>query len=389
MRKNTASPTISLLQIGERLESSCSGLSSPTSLTSRTSSPRSATLRRNSSRETLNVQQHLREENIERSRYTVTQVTAKRRPKPENNPFRDSNGPKKKNNTIQLVCSDLCFKLSDHLILGGQSRKVFAEASFASLKKEEKLTDSEKTGIVLADPKFGLFSLFLWHAMGNSSTLSSGSPKFFCAHNFSLTFALPLLLFATQWILYIALVSHEIRTFDGDFCPNNGTFETKLMMLGIGMIYFIRSFFIWDSLTLQAAFQKMNRMDNISAIMDTFQEFSFNILVYGANLWIIFVEDDIQNMILNSLAMEFLMRADNEFEEMYFANVPEAATNIYDSMYVSREENRKLVSKKRDQSFIYNSASCVLVLLYKVLVLVIFLFPVFCLTITFAGTYCK
>lgn len=385
MRKDTASPTISLLQIGERLESTCSGLSSPTFLSSRTSSPRSKTSR--TSRETLNIQQHLREENMERSRYVVTQVTSKRRSKPENEPVHLNDYPTKY--TIQLVCSDLCYKLSDHLLLGGQSSKVFAEASVASLKKEKKLTDSEKTEIVLADPKFGLFSLFLWHAMGRSGTRSSGSSRFFCAHNFSLTFALPLLLFATQWILYIALVSHEIRTFDGDFCPNNGTFETKLMMLGIGMIYFIRSFFIWDSLTVQAAIQKMNRMDNISAIMDTFQEFLFNILVYGANLWIIFVEDDIQNMILNSLAMEFLMRADNEFEEMYFANVPEAAISIYDSMYVSRKENRKLVSKKRDQSFIYNSASCVLVLLYKMLVLVIFLFPVFCLTITFAGTYCK
>ena len=127
--------------------------------------------------------------------------------------------------------------------------------------------------------------------------------------------------------------------------------ETKLMMFGIGMIYFIRSFFIWDSLTVQSSVQKMNRMDNISAIMDTFQEFLFNILVYGANLILIYLEDDLQNMILNSLAMEFLMSLDNNFEEMYFANVPTAAVNIYDTMYVSRKENRRLVSRKRDQSF--------------------------------------
>ena len=47
----------------------------------------------------------------------------------------------------------------------------------------------------------------------------------------------------------------------------------------------------------------MNRLDTVTAILDTFQEFLFNIIVYGANLWIIFVENDIQNMILNSLAM--------------------------------------------------------------------------------------
>jgi hypothetical protein len=160
-----------------------------------------------------------------------------------------------------------------------------------------------------------------------------------------------------------------------------------MMMLGIGLIYFIRSFFIWDSLTVQNI--KMNRMDNISAIMDTFQEFLFNILVYTANLWLIFGEDDIQNMIMNSLAMEFLMRADNEFEEFYFSNVPEASLEIYDTMYVNKKENQRLVSKKRDQSFVYNSVSCVLVLLYKLLVIVIFLFPIFCAVVTIGGAICK
>ena len=43
-------------------------------------------------------------------------------------------------------------------------------------------------------------------------------------------------------------------------------------------------------------------------MMDTFQEFIFNLFVYGANMWIIFVDDDIQNMILNCMAMEFLMQ---------------------------------------------------------------------------------
>ena len=35
-------------------------------------------------------------------------------------------------------------------------------------------------------------------------------------------------------------------------------------------------------------FVDMNRVDNISAILDTFQEFLFTLMVYGANIWIIF-----------------------------------------------------------------------------------------------------
>ena len=49
----------------------------------------------------------------------------------------------------------------------------------------------------------------------------------------------------------------------------------------------------------------MNRVNSITAILDTFQEFSFILFIYGANLWVVYFEDSIQDMILNSLAMEF------------------------------------------------------------------------------------
>ena len=65
-------------------------------------------------------------------------------------------------------------------------------------------------------------------------------------------------------------------------------------------------------------------------------------VVYGANIWVVFVEEDIQNMILNSLAMEFLMVLDNEFEELYFQYVPGSAEYIYDNIFVSYEENKIL-----------------------------------------------
>jgi hypothetical protein len=304
----------------------------------------------------------------------------KRRSKPENEPLiikQTCCCP------LNDVCSDLCDKLSDHLLLGHFDRKIRAEPTL-KIEKNAPLSNDEKKEIVLSDPNFGLFSLFLWHA-----TRKKKSNRFYCSDAFSLALALPLLLFATQWVLYIALVSHEVKVFDGDFCPNKGTFENKMMFLGIGLIYFIRSFFIWDSLSVQSTIQKMNRMDNLTAIMDTFQEFLFNLLVYAANLWLIFAEKDIQNMIMNSLAMEFLMQADNQFEEMYFNNLPEAAVEIYDTMYVSRKENRRLVSKQRDISYFYNSMSCIIVLLYKLLVCVIFLFPIFCLLATIGGTICK
>ena len=149
--------------------------------------------------------------------------------------------------------------------------------------------------------------------------------------------------------MYLALVFHEKRQYDGTICPGDAPIEQKIMMAGISIIYFIRSFFIWDSFTNRTRLQKMNPGGSISVIFDTYQEFGFNLIVYCANLWIVFVDNDILNMILNSLAMEFLMNLDNEFEEMYFKFLPQCAIDIYDNIFVTVEENNKIVKEKRDK----------------------------------------
>ena len=60
----------------------------------------------------------------------------------------------------------------------------------------------------------------------------------------------------------------------------------------------------------------------------------------------IFSTDSVVEMILNLIAMEFLMELDNEFEEMYFKFLPEVAEDIYDNFFVTFEDNKK-ISKKR------------------------------------------
>ena len=138
-----------------------------------------------------------------------------------------------------------------------------------------------------------------------------------------------------------------------------------MMMFAIAIVYFIRSFFIWDNLTSRISFYKTNRADNLCAILDTFQEFMFTIVVYIANLWIIFVESDLQNMILNSLAMEFLMQLDNEFEEMYFEYLPGSAEDIYDTIYVTYSENKELIKDRQDDRDVLNILVYVYLFLIK------------------------
>lgn len=292
--------------------------------------------------------------------------------------------------SIPLITKSFKFKILDHFLLGDE-HVIKVSPGFSTPKTNKKsISSEEKKEIVLNDPKFGMFSLFKYHLRrGYLNNELKKTNKVFCSHIFSLILALPILVFVSQWILYISLMQAEIKNFDGEICPNKSSFENKMIMAGIGIIYFVRSFFIWDNLTSRIGLIKMNRLDNVTAILDTFQEFLFNIIVYSANLWIIFAEDDIQNMILNSLAMEFLMKLDNEFEELYFKNLPGAAEDIFDTMYVSFEFNRKLVKKKYKTNKFFKCVSCLLYLPYKLLLISIFCFPVICIFITIFGPLCK
>ena len=160
---------------------------------------------------------------------------------------------------------------------------------------------------------------------------------------------MPIIIFFIQWFTYIALIANEIRTHDGDLCPNKSEWETKLIMFTVAMLYFVRSFFLWDNLTDRTRLNRMLPSVDVWVMIDTFQEFGFNLMVYVANLWIVFSNDSVVEMILNSLAMEFLMNLDNEFEEMYFNFLPEVGVDIYDNLFVSFTDNKVKLQKEIDR----------------------------------------
>jgi hypothetical protein len=203
---------------------------------------------------------------------------------------------------IPLVCKNFKMKIGDHLLLGGEHVQKVSPGYHSPLKmNEEEVSPDEKKEIVKASPSFGMFSLFRYHVKrGYMNKELKKNNKIYCSHIFSLIFALPILVFLGQWFLYMALIIHEINIFDGGICNNDATFENKLMISGISIIYFTRSFFIWDNITNSLSLKKMNRVNSVASILDTFQEFSFSLLVYGANIWVVFVEVDIKDMILNS-----------------------------------------------------------------------------------------
>ena len=302
----------------------------------------------------------------------------------------DEYGRKYLMKSCSLICSNFKTKMLDHLLMGGEHTKKVSPGFLTPQAFIEELDKDEKLDIVLNDARFGMFSLFYYHLKhGYRNKELKKLNRVYCSHIFSLVFATPILIYLSQWILFFSLIFHEANVFEGDFCPNKGSIENKMVMAAIGIVYFVRGFFIWDNLTSRIGLHKTNRVDNLPAILDTIQEFLFNLIVYGANIWIIFSETDIQNMILNSLALEWLMRLDNEFEEMYFQYLPGAAEDIYDNIYVTYSENRTLLKNRYYDSPCFKYISYVLLIPYKILILCTFLFPFFCIFMTIAGPICK
>lgn len=298
---------------------------------------------------------------------------------------------------LLMILNNFSLKMQDHLLLGGEhAQKIWPSAlspkrrKSLSPKNYQNISAEEKKEIVLNDPKFGMFSLFKYHLKrGYLNKELKKTNKVYCSHIFSLFLGLPILIFIGQWLLFSALISYEIHSFDGNYCSSKDTIENKLMICGISIIYFARSFFLWDSLTSSIGLAKMNRVNSFTSIIDTFQEFAFNLFVYGANIWVVFIDTDIRNMILNSLAMEFLMILDNEFEELYFRYLPGAAEDIYDNIFVTYKENKKIVEERKERDGCFKFISCMVFIPYKILVCLIFLFPIFCCFMIFAGPICK
>ena len=294
--------------------------------------------------------------------------------------------------SFPLIFKNFYLKIKDHMLLGGEHSVKVSPGFHSPICRSSmiRISSEEKKEIVMASPSFGMFSLFKYHIKrGYMNNELKKENKVLLSHIFSLLFALPILVFISQWLLFLALVINEANNYEGEVCSADGDVANKIMICGISMIYFCRSFFIWDNLTDSLSLKKMNRIDSYTSILDTFQEFSFILFIYLANIWIVYFDTDIQNMILNSLAMEFLMMLDNEFEEYYFKYLPGAAEDIYDNVFVSYEENVELLKDRKKKDKCFCCFSYTMFIPYKLLIISLFLFPFFCLFVTIVGPICK
>jgi hypothetical protein len=239
-------------------------------------------------------------------------------------------------------------------------------------------TAEEKMDCVLNDPNFGMWSMM--HVM-----LHRGVGKE-CSHVFGRQFYLPVFIFAAQWLMFSSIVIHNIRM---DFHCKNSSLEHKLLMVSVSMVYFVQSFFVYDDLRERTNQRKVASSGSLACVFDAFQEHSFNLFVHIANLWIVFVSEDLLDALFNSLALEFLMNLDNEYERLYFKYSLEEAVYIYDYIFVTPEESHKQVIERCKTSCIYRFVRHATFVPFKVLSLGFSLLPIYCFGMLVIGCLCK
>ena len=162
-----------------------------------------------------------------------------------------------------------------------------------------------------------------------------------------------------------------------------------MLMFAVSLLYFVNSFFLWDDVVDRTNKRKMIPAASVVVLLDSFQEFSFSLFVYISNLLIVMVTDSIPDMLFNCLALEFVMSLDNEFERIYFGLHLEDAIDIYDTMFVYKQENRRLVEEKMKESSVYCVCRTVSWLPFKILTVLFMVLPIFCLFMMVIGTICK
>lgn len=240
------------------------------------------------------------------------------------------------------------------------------------------LTPEEKLECVLNDPKFGMWSMMMYmfeRGVGRE-----------CSHVFGRQFYLPVVIFVAQWLMFASIVIHHVRL---DIHCGNSTVEHKLLMVSVAMVYFVHSFFVYDDIRVRSNQRRVASSGSLTVVFDAFQEHAFNLFVHIANLWIVFVSDDLFDALFNSLALEFLMNLDNEYERMYFKYSLEEAVYIYDHIFVTPEKSHEQVVHNCKTSCMYRTVRQITCIPFKLLGLGFSILPIYCAGMMIFGVICK
>ena len=200
------------------------------------------------------------------------------------------------------------------------------------------LSPEEKREIVLAEPKFGMFSM---------------TKYFWRSSNTTIYLFLPLIVFLGQWMMFAAVVAHNLRA-PASMCEGTSSSEMKLLFISVCFIYFAQSIQLFDDLRRRGAKRvKMTPEASYTIMGDKLHEHVFSLMIHVTNLFIVYtIHDNVVEAMFNCLAMSFLSDLENEFQTAYYANRVEEAADVYDTVFVTHRQNaRKMLTRRKSACF--------------------------------------
>ena len=238
---------------------------------------------------------------------------------------------------------------------------------------QAQLSADEKRDAVLAEPKFGMFSMtkYFWRSPRTSVYL-----------------CLPMLVFIGQWAMFVSVVAHNLK-MPASACAGDSAPESKLLFISVCLVYFAQSVQLLDDLRRRDAKRlKMTPEASYTIMLDRLHEHAFTLMVQVTNLWVVYATDNVLEAMFNCLAMSFLSELENDWQTAYYANRLEEAADVYDTVFVTHRENaRKMLTRRKRGCFrcVHAAASMV----FTVTMAGYALMPVFAAGMLVVGVLCK
>jgi ABC-type glycerol-3-phosphate transport system permease component len=187
-----------------------------------------------------------------------------------------------------------------------------------------------------------------------------------------------LLLFSViivQVTISSVLLYEQKKEHDIQWCPNRSdTWNTKILGFSIGLIYVSKLTFLFFNRISEINERGVMKLTGGGPIrayvsMDRAMTLLFESLVYLLNLWVVYVTPKPLDMVLNALALEFVLRLDNDLKEIYLKAFP---PNI--EAYTAAWQG-----KPRGNESVWNS--------WIIFDLVVVFLTFLCLVVAYVGTF--
>ena len=182
----------------------------------------------------------------------------------------------------------------------------------------------------------GLFTIAYMH----DSDISSCFCNWFC--NLFTRILLWLVIFV-QITIPVVLMLNNILEYDGmGFCPRGADNITRTLACAVGCIYFTKLSFLYGRKTSES---KIALKDDVGCknllraflICDSVMNTIYEALVYLLNLWIVFLSSEPLNVVLNALALEFVLNLDDVIKKdciaIYFNRTPTSMLTAYQNKF--------------------------------------------------------